>query len=67
MTTYKNFYGTKEQYIEKLIQDIKFWSKAVAEDFKPAFVEALDNAQQMLVNEGFAWEDVEAISITSMV
>ena len=65
MKTYKNFYGTKEQYINKLIQDVKFWSKAIAEDFKPAFVEALDRAEEMLANEGFDWEEIEQIEIGS--
>ncbi len=66
MTTYKNFYGTKEQYINNCIQSVKFWAKAVAEDFKPAFVEALDNAEQMLANEGFDWDEIEAIEIQAM-
>jgi hypothetical protein len=65
MTTYKNFHGTKEQYIEKLIQDVKFWSKALAEDFKPAFVEALEKAEQMLNNEGYDWETIEQLEIAS--
>ena len=65
MTTYKNFYGTKEEYINFLIERVKFWSKAISEDFRPAFVMALNNAEEALNNEGYDWETIEAIEISA--
>lgn len=65
MKTYKGFYGTKEQYINWCIENVKFWSKAISEDFRMAFVEELDNAEQMLANEGFDWDEIEKIEIAA--
>ena len=65
MAKYKNFYGTKEEYIQLCIANVKFWAKAIAEDFRPAFVDALENAEQTLANEGFDWDEIEAIEIAA--
>jgi hypothetical protein len=63
---YKNFYGTKEEYIKLCIQNVKHWSKTLVEDFKPAFVDALNQAEEILIKEGFSWEEVEKIEIEAM-
>lgn len=35
--TYKNFYGTKAEYIEICIANVKFWAKAFAEETRTDF------------------------------
>lgn len=66
MTNYKNFQGTKEEYIALCKHNLVMWTKAFAESHKPAFAEALDNAEQALVNEGFTWEQVEELEIATL-
>ena len=65
MEKYKGFYGTKEEYIQLCIADVEFWAKAIAEDFRPAFVYALESAEHELANEGFEWDEIEAIEFAS--
>lgn len=68
MKTYKNFAGTKEEYIAHLIERVSFWAKAFAEetDHRVAMCAALEDAEQALVNEGYDWDEIKAIEIAAM-
>lgn len=65
MTKYKNFYGTKEEYIENCIATVEFWAKVIIEarrtELKQSFIWALNNAEEALANEGWDWDDIEAL------
>lgn len=69
MKNYKNTYGTREQYIAYLIERVQFWAKAFAEEVnhRPAMLMALNNAEEMLANEGYDWDVIEAIEVAAMV
>lgn len=68
MKTYKNFAGTREEYISHLIERISFWARAFAEEqnHRTAMCWALENAEQALAAEGYDWDEIEAIEISAM-
>lgn len=63
--TYKNFYGTKAEYIEICIANVKFWAKAFAEetrtDLRKTWCKSLNEAEEALAAEGWDWDDIEAL------
>lgn len=68
MKKYKNFYGTREQYIAYMIDQVRFWAKAFADEMnhREAMLMALNNAEEMLANEGYDWDAIEAIEVAAM-
>lgn len=65
---YKNFYGTKEEYIEHLKERLQFWAKAFATEtnHRAAMGTALEDTEQALNREGFDWDEIEALEIEAM-
>ena len=69
MTTYKGFYGTKEEYIAHLTERIQFWAKAFVEEtnHRIAMSKALKDAENALAAEGIDWEQIEEIETNAMI
>ena len=67
-TTYKNFHGTKAEYIAYLIERVQFWAKAFAEGGKhrDEWFMMLNQAEEHLAAEGYEWDEIEAIEIAAM-
>lgn len=67
MTTYKNFHGTKEEYINNLIENIKHWAKVFANNpaHRVEWCWKLDELEQALAAEGWEWDEIEALEIAA--
>ena len=70
MTTYKNFYGTREEYIEFLKERLAFWSKAFAgetnTELRAEWIIPLEEVAQHLADEGIDWSEIEKIENNAM-
>lgn len=65
MKTYKNFYGSRDEYIEFCKNQVTFWAKAFCETtdakFRTEWAMELDAAEQALASEGIEWDEIEKL------
>lgn len=65
MKTYKNFYGSKEEYINFCRERVTFWAKAFAKETdakrRNTWALELDEAERTLAAEGIDWEEIEQL------
>lgn len=65
MKTYKNFYGSKDEYVAFCKNQVAFWAKAFCETadvkLRTEYALELDAAEQALVSEGIEWDEIEKL------
>ena len=70
MTAYKNFCGTREEYVNHLKERLTFWAKKFSEesrtDLRYEIANRMENAAQQLSAEGMNWDEIEAIETAAM-
>lgn len=65
MKTYKNFYGSRDEYIAFCKNQVTFWAKAFCETtdekLRNEWALELDVAEQALASEGIEWDEIEKL------
>ena len=65
MKTYKNFYGSRDEYIEFCKNQVTFWAKAFCKTtdakLRTELALELDAAEQALASEGIDWGEIEKL------
>lgn len=65
MKTYKNFYGSRDEYIAFCKNQVIFWAKAfyetTDEKLRTEWALELDAAEQALASEGIDWDEIEKL------
>ena len=61
----KAFNSTKAEYVDYLIDRVRYWTKAFVDattpELKTAWAWQLDEIEHCLAKEGFSWDEIEAI------